>query len=234
MSLIKFLEDETIMDLEVNLEGHRVTLTSQAPITAIATLINQGMLLLNEHNQKVMSDFSEYKYLCHEDNEQYQYVISDDPNDIWEEPYYCPAPTLDDIKAIKISEMEGMMNMNISNGVTVDLRDGTRGIFSLSIQDQMALTTLRLMAEKAEDKDTPSIPWHTSDPSTGCRYFAPVDIIAITDAATEHITYHSALFRDLRAYVNSIFNEEDIWKVEYDISSLPSEARSKVLTDIMK
>lgn len=233
MSLVKFLSDETIMDIGVDLEGHRVILKAQSPITAIASLVESGFLLLNEHNNKVMSDFSGHKYIYYMDEDNYQYIITDDQDDIYYEQLSAPKASLEEIKALKISELEFEKEQAIANGISITFNNGTSGMFSLNMQDQISLTALRVLAEQKEDKNEPSIPWHTSDDATSCRYFSPEEIIEITDAAVSHITYHNVFFRDLRAYINSLYNEEDIEKITYDLSSLPTEARSKVFTDLL-
>lgn len=233
MALIKFLADETTMDLKDGLEGHRVILTSQTPITAIESLVASGFLVLNEYNHSVMADYSGHKYIYYADNEQCQYIITDDPEDVWENAVQVSRASLEEIRNIKISEIESVMNQSISNGVTVSFDDGTVAVFNLSLQDQIMLTALRIVAEQAENKDVRSIPWHTSEQTASNKYFSPSEIVNISNAAIEHIAYHNALFADLRSYINSLLNDEDIWKVNYDLSSLPESARSKVLSDFL-
>ena len=239
MAIIKFLSDDSIINANIRLEGHRVVMTVQQPIATITSLIALGFQELNEYNEGVMSDFRDYKYLYHEELEHYVFIITNDPNDIWhEQPPVPPAPepyvpTLAEVKAQKIFEMESIMSMNIVNGVTVTLTDGTVGTFGLSQLNQTSLTNLRLMAEQAEDKDTPSIPWHISDDSIPCQYFSPKDIMIITDAAILLTTYQITFLRDLRIYINSLETKEAVYAITYDIGCLPYEYWSDVLKDIV-
>ena len=242
MAIIKFLSDDSIMDADIQLEGHRVVMTVQQPIATINSLIALGFQELNENNHKVMSDFSDHRYLYHEEIEHYVFIITNDPSDIWHDqpippeppvPPTPPEPTLDEVKAWKIAEMERTMSTNITNGVTVTLSDGTTGTFGLSALNQTSLTNLRLMAEQAEDQDTPSIPWHVSDEAENCRYFAPKDIITITDAAIVLTTYQITFFRDLRIYINDLETKEEVNAITYDLTCLPREYWSEVLEDIV-
>ena len=240
MSLVKFLADGTQMEADIFLEGHRVRLTFQTPIATMQSLVALGFQELNENNGMVMSDFSDHKYIYHEELEHYIFVITDEATDTWNEQPFVPpptpepyVPTLDEVKAQKISEMESTMSQNIINGVTVTLSDGTVGTFGLSAQNQTSLTNLRLMAEQATDQDTPSIPWHVSDETENCQYFPPKDIITITDAAIALTTYQITFFRDLRIYINDLETKEEVEAIVYDISILPAEYWSDVLKDIV-
>lgn len=242
MSLLKFLADGSILEADVRLEGHRVVLTFSEPIATITSLIALGFQELNEYNHMVMSDFSSHKYLYHEEIENYEFIITDDPTDTWipqpeppepPVPPTPPEPTLEEVKAQKIAEMEQTMDAVILAGVTVGLSDGTTGTFGLSALNQTSLTNLRLMAEAATDKDTPSIPWHQSLEDLHCIYYPPKDIITITDAAIALTTYQITFLRDLRIYINSLETKEEVEAITYDITCLPRKYWSEVLIDIV-
>ena len=125
------------------------------------------------------------------------------------------------------------MSNNIVSGVTVTLTDGSTGTFGLSQLNQTSLTNLRIMAEQAEDKDTPSIPWHFSDESVHCQFFSPKDIMIITDAALAMTTYQITFLRDLRIYINDLDTIEEVEAVNYDLECLPQEYWSEVLVAIV-
>lgn len=241
MSLVKFIANDSVLEVGLFMEGHRVILDFKAPIATIENMISRGFLELNEHNQAVIADFTNHKYLYHEEVEYHKFIITDDPEDIWQEqPFVPPAPvppppepTLEEVKEAKIEEMETIMSENIVHGVTVTLSDGTVGTFGLSQLNQTSLTNLRLMAEQSEQKDVPSIPWHISDEETHCQYFSPNDIMIITDAAIVLTTYQITFFRDLRIYINALETKEEVEAIYYDISVLPYEYWSDVLKDIV-
>lgn len=242
MSLVKFIANGAIVEAGISLEGHRVQLTFKDPISTITTLIALGFQELNEYNQRVMSNFTNHRYLYHEEVEGLVFITTDDPEDRWhEQPFVPPTPvppephipTLDEVKAEKISEMEDTMHQRIEYGVTVTLSDGTVGRFGLSALNQTSLTNLRLMAEQAEDKEMPSIPWHISDTSVPCQYFSPNDIMTIINAAIAMTTYEITFLRDLRIYINDLNTKEEVEAIVYDLSCLPREYWSEVLIDIV-
>lgn len=243
MSLIKFNKDGSLLDCKLEVEGHRVRIISETPIVGIETLIELGFKELNEYTQIEMQDFSDERYLYHEEESEHVVVLTNEEDDIWypqsfvaplpvaePEPY---VPTLDELKAQKIADMEATMYATISNGVAVVLSDDTTGVFSFNQEDQVFLTNLRMMAEAVEDKDTPSIPWHEADDSKQCRFYAPKDIIAITDAGRNLITYNVTFFRDLRIYIKTLLTAEAVNNVTYDISILPHQYWSEVLESLV-
>lgn len=241
MSIVQFNNDGSMIDAILELEGHRVRLISTTTIVGIESLILTGFKELNENNKSVMSDFSGHRYLYHEEEKGLVFVLTDESDDKWEEQPFVPPeptpeppePTLEEVKAQKVTEMENTMSANITNGVTVTLSDGTTGTFGLSTLNQTSLTNLRLMAEQTIDQDTPSIPWHVSDESANCVYYPPKDIITITDAAIAFVTYNITFFRDLRIYINDLTTKEEVEAIIYDISVLPLEYWSDVLKDIV-
>ena len=243
MSLIKFNKNGSLLDCTLEPEGHRIRIISEQPVVGIKQLIEEGFVELNEYTQVEMVDFSDERYLYHEEEKDHVFVITNEENDVWEpQPYVPPTPTpppepyvppISEVKAQKISEMEMQMNSIIASGVTVTLFDETTGVFGLSQEDQIFLTNLRMMAESAEDQDTPSIPWHEIDDAKHCKFYPPRDIITITDAARELITYHITFFRDLRIYINSLLTVDAVNAVTYNLDSLPQAYWSEVLRSIV-
>ena len=81
-------------------------------------------------------------------------------------------PTLEEIKAQKIREMNAEQQKIIQNGVEVQLSDGTTERFSLKDQDQISLSTLQKKAEEGTDK----IPWQVNNEDVHCRYFSAEEL----------------------------------------------------------
>lgn len=243
MSLIKFTKTGSLLSCRLETEGHRVRIISENPVVGIKSLIEDGFMELNEHSQIEMVDFSDEKYLYHEEEKDHVFVITNEDDDKWYPQSYVvpvavptpesPAPSLPEVKQQKIDEMESVMNAMITSGVTVSLSDGTTGTFGLDQTDQVYLTNLRMMADAASDKTSVSIPWHEADVSKQCKFYSPNDIITITDEARKHITYHVTFFRDLRIYINSLASISDVQNVTYDINSLPEAYWSEVLRTII-
>lgn len=139
-----------------------------------------------------------------------------------------PEPTLEEVKAQKVAEMNQVQQSIIQNGVEVKLSDGTTERFTLKDQDQLSLMGLRTLAEQGVDK----IPWHDADNAEHCKYYSAEDIFRITNAAMEFISYQVTYFRDLRIYLNSLDDKELVESAVYGMP-IPEEYKSDVLKDMM-
>lgn len=243
MSLIRFNKTGSLLTCKLEPEGHRIRIISEDPIVGIKHLIEEGFEELNEHTQLPMVDFSDEVYLYHEEELEHVFVLTNEEGDIWyPQSYVAPiqapepepyVPSIDELKAQKIAQMEDAKNAAIMAGVTVTLSDGTTGTFGLNTDDQIFLTNLRIMAEASSDKTTPSIPWHEADESKQCRFYAPRDIITITDEGRNLVIYNETFFRDLRIYIKTLLTAEAVNNVTYDIDILPHEYWSEVLEQIV-
>lgn len=140
------------------------------------------------------------------------------------EPYI---PTLDEVKAQKVQEMNDAQQSLIQNGVDVTLSDGTVEHFTLTDHDQTSLVGLQTQVAMGEEQ----IPWHTSDQSEHCKYYSNADMTLIVTAAMGFVTYHVTYFRDLRIYINSMLDKESVEAVEYGVY-IPQEYQSEVLKDL--
>ncbi len=237
MSLVKFLANESIMEADISLEGHRVQLTFKVPISTITTMIALGFQELNEKNQMVMSDFSKHRYLYHEEVPDHVFIITDDPTDEWHEQPFVPGPpapepyipTLEEIKEMHISELNSIMETMVSEGTDVTLKDGSVEHFTFTVHDQISLASLRALAEAGAEK----IPWHTADHSEFCKYYDAEDMLLITDAALSYVTYMVTLFRDERIWIESMDNKEDVLAVTFP-QIPPEEYQSDVLKDLIR
>lgn len=141
------------------------------------------------------------------------------------EPY---VPTLEELKAKKIAEMNSAQQSVIQNGVNVTLSDGTVEHFTLTDHDQTSLTGLQTQVVAGVEQ----IPWHTSDNTEHCKYYANADMAIITQTALQYVSYHVTYFRDLRIYINTLENKEDVEAVYYGIA-IPEEYQSEPLKDML-
>lgn len=137
-------------------------------------------------------------------------------------------PTLDDVKENKVTEMNNIQQSIIQNGVDVELSNDTIEHFTLTDHDQTSL--MGLLTKVTEG--TEQIPWHTSDQSEHCKYYSNEDMALIVNKALNFITYHVTYFRDLRIYIRSLENKEDVVAIAYGVE-LPVEYQSEVLKDIL-
>lgn len=137
------------------------------------------------------------------------------------EPYI---PTLEEVKAQKVTEMNSVQQMTIQNGIDVTLIDGAVEHFNLSEKDRMYLMALTKDIEQGNDK----IPWYDADGN--CKYYSSMDMYLISDAAKKFTTYHETYLHSLVKYIESLEDTEVVKSVYYGMY-IPTEYQSEVLTD---
>lgn len=140
------------------------------------------------------------------------------------EPY---VPTLEEVKAAKVAEMEVMKEAVMAAGINVTLTDGSVEHFNLEEKEQKMLMALQVKVSAGDEK----IPWHTSDETEHCKYYSNADMNLIITAASEYGTYHETYIRDLRIYIDSMESKEAVEAVTYGMV-IPEGYRSEVLQDM--
>lgn len=183
------------------------------------------------------SDFKTVK-LVEIDEEEYEIlkealglneeIIYDEP----EEPDVEPTEeetiydnTLEMVKNQKIKRMSTICEQNIVNGIDVELSDGNIHHFSLTVQDQLNLTSLFELVKAGET----NIPYHADGEL--CRYYPAGDITMIVNKAKELITYHTTYFNSLQSYISALDSIETIGAIEYGIE-IPIEYQSDIWKEI--
>ena len=133
------------------------------------------------------------------------------------------AASIDFIRTSKINEMSHACQKAIENGFDLELR-GTTYHFSLTIQDQLNLAELQLMAQTHD-----LIPYHADGEEV--KYYAPKEIELITTAATQYKIYQTTYFNSLKTYINSLETIEEISAITYGVE-IPEEYQSIVLKNL--
>ena len=137
--------------------------------------------------------------------------------------------SLEEVKINKIAEMNRAQQDTINAGVDVELSNGDIERFELTANDQMFI--LGLQSQVASGVEY--IPWHTSDNTKHCKYYSNADMANIITSSFSYVTYHVTYFRDLRIYINSMTDKEQVKAVTYGIE-IPIEYRSQVLNDMIQ
>ncbi len=176
-------------------------------------------------------DYPEYTTLYREiegglqfSNNGSVYVEPIRPDPVPEEPYI---PTLEEVKAVKIAEMETFKEAAMAAGINVTLADGSTEHFSLADKEQKLLMALQANVIAGDEK----IPWHVSDETQHCKYYSNTDMKSIITAASTYGTYHETYIRDIRIYINGLGDKEAVEAVYYGMV-IPEGYRSEVLEDI--
>lgn len=152
------------------------------------------------------------------------YVEPEQPSEPDTPDYEPNVPTLDEVKESKVKEMNAVQQQTIQQGIDVTLTDGTVEHYSLTDHDQTSLMGLQSQVAAGMEQ----IPWHTSNQSEHCKYYSNDDMQRIISAALSYVTYHVTYFRDLRIYIRSLDNIDDVKAITYGIA-IPQEYQSEPL-----
>lgn len=188
-----------------------------------------GFQLLTDKGY-VFGKYEEFTTLYKE--EENGFILSSDGS-VYVEPEPEPEPepyepTLEDSQEAKVNEMNMAQQGIIAAGVDVVLTDGTTEHFTLEDHDQTSLVGLQSQVAAGEE----NIPWHTSDERQHCKFYSNADMRKITTTAMNYVTWHVTYFRDLRIYIRSLTEKEDVEKITYGID-IPEAYQSEPLKAMM-
>lgn len=144
-----------------------------------------------------------------------------------QEPSYDET-NLNEVKANKIKSMNVACQNIIFQGIDVLLSDEGVHHFSLTEYDQLNLFKLETIARSGEVE---VLPYHEDDEL--CKFYPAADIIAIADAATNYITYHTTYFNSLKQYIKSMTSIEDVTEIMYGVE-IPEDYQSDVWKELNK
>ena len=116
--------------------------------------------------------------------------------------------TLEDVKKDKINELSENCKQLIYSGVTVDI-DGVAEHFSYKTEDQ---TNIKDACDYAKTTGL-SVPYHADN--TGCKLYTPEQIMNIYIAEKTNLTNQETYFNQLKIYVMSLDNIDDVKNVLY-------------------
>lgn len=231
MLKLKYIGSDTLYDVSFSkISPHVVQILGNIPF-------NENGFTLSRINKNDNWEYPEYKTLYRTIEGGIQ--LSDDGS-VYIEPEEPTTPepttpepeiyaqTLEELREAKVIEMNMTQQATIQSGIDVVLTDGTTEHFTLTEKDQISLMGLQTRVAMGEE----SIGWHTSDETEHCRYYANADMMRITTAAMEYVTFHVTYFRDLRIYIRSLETKEEVEAVTYGME-IPEEYRSQPLKDML-
>lgn len=167
-------------------------------------------------------------------DELYELIEHDEEIEPYPEPEPSPEPepepediTVAYAKKLKLKDMSNTCNNIIFAGIDVVLSDEETHHFSLTEYDQLNLFKLETLARSGQEV----LPYH--EDGELCKFYPAVDIIAIANAATQYITYHTTYFNSLKAYINSLRSLNTISRVTYGMD-IPEKYQSDVWKEINK
>lgn len=84
MDFLKFLNDTNVYEAKISKSSSRVSVIFEDNVPSLETL-TKGFVVINKHNQKVMGNYEEFKYLYKKENES-SYILSSVEGDVYVEP----------------------------------------------------------------------------------------------------------------------------------------------------
>lgn len=134
---------------------------------------------------------------------------------------------LEDVKAAKVAEMSDACHAAIIAGVDVQLSDGKKHHFSMTVEDQLNINSLYGLLASGQQAQ---VPYHAD--GEPCVYFSAADFGLIVASATSHKTWHESYFNSLRAYINSKRTANSVAAITYGVD-IPDQYKSDVLKAIL-
>ena len=118
-------------------------------------------------------------------------------------------PTLDEVKAEKINIFSNICKESIVNGVDVQIDKNTIEHFSYTDEDQTNIKEIFDLALQT------NVPMHYHANGNDCKLYSVDQIIAIYSSASTNKMHHQTYFNQIRSYINSLNNVDEINEVEY-------------------
>lgn len=122
-------------------------------------------------------------------------TIEEEPIVVEVEHVVVEEPTIDFVRASKISELKRDCNKAITNGVDIKLSDGETRHFSMSLEDQINLLTMAYLSDDS--------------------VYTTEDMKIIIAEANAFKNCHITKFKQLKDRVNSLNTIEEIFAVNY-------------------
>ena len=141
---------------------------------------------------------------------------------VWNENSYLaylatlPKPSLAEVQKDKLVEINAACDAAITAGCDVKLSDGTAGHISLSIPDQINLST----AQEAVKAGGSGYAYHLD--GSLCEVYPAADIAIMAKAATAHILYHQTYCNHARMWVKRCTAVTDVQAITYG-AALPDD-----------
>ena len=125
-------------------------------------------------------------------------------------------PTLEELRTAKLAQLNAACDAAIASGCDVTLSDGTAGHISLTIADQINLST----AQGAVAGGAAGYAYHLD--GALCEIYPAADIAIMASAATAHVLYHQTYCNHARQWAKRCTTEAELEAVTYG-AALPDD-----------
>lgn len=221
MNLIKFINDENnIYEVSFNIINNnprrmRISFKTDKPNSNV---LLSGFYLLNEHNQSIMGDYSNLKYLYKE--EENAVILTDTEGDVWveEKPY---VPTEEELKQIfeenkemKIKASETLLEDYLKRHPLVsNCHNGVDATYNVTKEKQtlMANNYMTYTIEKGLGL-TPVLTWNAT--GCECETWTEDEYVALILQIKEYVKPLVALQQSYDAKIRACKTQEELDAIE--------------------
>lgn len=211
MEKIKFNKNDIIFNVRMTrVKDDVIKIESEKAIPN--EIITNGFSIINEFNDSIMADYSDYKTIYVESTDNAYYLSTGDK-------YVEPAPenpeptepiieTLENVKTNKISELNAICNKMITSGVDVEI-DGKTEHFSYTIEDQANIDDIAQMAKSTNMEQS----YHCDNGS--CKLYTVEEITKIYMTQKMNKAHNITYANQLKLYVKSLKEKAEVESIAY-------------------
>lgn len=211
MEKIKFNKNDIIFNVRMTrVKDDVIKIESEKAIPN--EIITNGFAIINEFNDSIMADYSDYKTIYVESTDNAYYLSTGDK-------YVEPAPenpeptepiieTLENVKTNKISELNAICNKMITSGVDVEI-DGKTEHFSYTIEDQANIDDIAQMAKSTNMEQS----YHCDNGS--CKLYTVEEITKIYMTQKMNKAHNITYANQLKLYVKSLKEKAEVESIAY-------------------
>lgn len=219
MQKIKFINFDELFCVDISrytsttyINRIKLVFSSKVNIPSQDILLS-GFTELNEHNDYIQGDFSNFTNLYRSFDDGVTFILSDTLEDIYVEP--IPeiepepyVPTLEEVKEGKLFELSSICNQSIINGVDLVIDENTEH-FSYNIEDQNNIDDIFNMASTTNL----SQPYHCDHGN--CKLYTVEQVSALYTAQKLNKTHHTTYYNQLKSYTLSLKTVKEVESIFY-------------------
>lgn len=211
MEKIKFNKNDIIFNVRMTrVKNDVIKIESEKAIPN--EIITNGFSIINEFNDSIMADYSDYKTIYVESTDNAYYLSTGDkyvePTPENPEPTEPIIETLENIKTNKISELNTICNKMITSGVDVEI-DGKTEHFSYTIEDQANIDDIAQMAKSTNMEQS----YHCDNGS--CKLYTVEEITKIYMTQKMNKAHNITYANQLKLYVKSLKEKAEVESIAY-------------------
>lgn len=211
MEKIKFNKNDIIFNVRMTrVKDDVIKIESEKAIPN--EIITNGFAIINEFNDSIMADYSDYKTIYVESTDNAYYLSTGDkyvePTPENPEPTEPIIETLENVKTNKISELNAICNKMITSGVDVEI-DGKTEHFSYTIEDQANIDDIAQMAKSTNMEQS----YHCDNGS--CKLYTVEEITKIYMTQKMNKAHNITYANQLKLYVKSLKEKAEVESIAY-------------------